>query len=105
MSNGLECFLIDVAEFAKNIAGSKTLERKFSKASYLHKIIRTGFPYAPFESVLNRLGLSRAQVAAALGLPERTLARRKKERKFQPRESDTIFRFLRIAAHAMETLG
>src|SRR5207249_12191768 len=71
----------------------------------LRKLLITGFPYAPFESVLKRLGWTRAQVGEALGLPERTLARRKQERKFQPLESDRVFRFLQVVAHAIETIG
>src|SRR5947208_6139683 len=81
----------------------------FSAKAFRHgrmrKLLITGFPYAPFESVLKRLGWTRAQVGEALGLPERTLARRKQEGKFQPLESDRVFRFLQVVAHAIETIG
>ena len=96
--------MIDIEAFAKTIGHTEALKRKLSNASYLQEMVRSGFPYRPFETVLNRLGLSRAQVSTALGLPERTMARRKKEGKFQARESESIFRFLRIAVHAFDTL-
>ena len=96
--------MIDIDVFAKAIGHTEALKKKLSKASSLQEMVRSGFPYRPFETVVNRLGLSRAQVGAALGLPERTMARRKVEGKFQARESESIFRFLRIAAHAFETL-
>src|SRR5207237_9310731 len=84
---------------------SKALAGKLSDSEQLHKLLISGFPYTPFESVLKRLGLTRAQVGAALGLPERTLARRKREGRFQSLESERIFRFLQVAAHAIETIG
>lgn len=67
--------------------------------------VRLGLPYAALEAVMARLDLSREQVAAALHLPERTLARRKKERRLHPDESDRLFRLARIAAQAAEVLG
>jgi putative toxin-antitoxin system antitoxin component (TIGR02293 family) len=97
--------MIKDVNLGKVIGVSKTLAEKLSDTEELRQLLTTGFPYAPFESVLRRLGLTRVQVGKALGLPERTLARRKQEGKFQSLESDRIFRFLQVAAHAIETLG
>jgi len=44
-------------------------------------------------------------LAAVLGIPERTLARRKQQRRLRPDESDRLFRVARIVALADETLG
>lgn len=71
----------------------------------LGESVRRGLPYAALEAVMGRLGLSREQVARALRLPERTLARRKRERRLHPDESDRLFRLARIAAQAADTLG
>ena len=97
--------MINEVDLGKVIGGTKALAGKLSDSDKLRTLLVTGFPYVPFESVLKRLGLTRTQVGAALGLPERTLARRKKQGKFQPLESDRIFRFLQVAAHAIETIG
>ena len=97
--------MINDVDLGRVIGVSKTLAEKLSDTEELHKLLIHGFPYAPFESVLKRLGLTRTQVGAALGLPERTLARRKQEGKFQSLESDRIFRFLQVVAHAIETIG
>lgn len=97
--------MVHEVDLGRVIGGGKTLADKLSDTEGLRKLLMTGFPYLPFESVLKRLGFTRAQVGAALGLPERTLARRKQEGKFQPLESDRIFGFLQVAAHAIETLG
>ena len=92
-------------DLGKVIGGTKNFVQRLSDAEELRKLLVEGFPYPPFESVLKRLGLSRSQIGRALGLPERTLARRKQEGRFQSLESDRIFRFLQIAAHAIETIG
>jgi len=102
--DGLE-LMINEVDLGKVIGITKTLAQKLSDTEELRKLLITGFPYAPFESVLKRLGWTRAQVGEALGLPERTLARRKQEGKFQPLESDRVFRFLQVVAHAIETIG
>ena len=97
--------MINEVDLGKVIGGTKAMVEKLSDSEKLRRLLADGFPYGPFESILKRLRLTRAQVGAALGLPERTLARRKQERKFQPLESDRIFRFLQVAAHAIEIMG
>ena len=91
-------------DIGKVIGGRKALAEKLSDPDRLRGLLITGFPYAPFDSILKRLRLTRAQVGAALALPERTLARRKKEGKFQPLESERIYRFLQVAAHAIDVI-
>ena len=97
--------MINQVDFAKVIGGKKALTERLSDTEDLRKLLIQGFPYAPFESVLKRLGLPRVRVGKALGLPERTLARRKQEKKFPSLESERIFRFLQVAAHAIQTIG
>ncbi len=45
------------------------------------------------------------QLAAVLGIPARTLARRKKERRLSAEESDRLLRLGRLAALAEDVLG
>ncbi|HEX2645268.1 MAG TPA: antitoxin Xre/MbcA/ParS toxin-binding domain-containing protein [Thermoanaerobaculia bacterium] len=67
--------------------------------------IREGLPFASLEAVMRRFGLSREEISSALDLPPRTMARRRVERRLRPAESDRLFRLVRIAAQAVETLG
>lgn len=97
--------MVDDVDLGKVIGGAKALTEKLSNTEELRKLLTTGFPFAPFESVLKRLVLTRAQVGEALGLPERTLARRKQEGKFQSLESERILGFLQVAARAIQTIG
>jgi putative toxin-antitoxin system antitoxin component (TIGR02293 family) len=45
-------------------------------------------------------GLSRAEVAAAVGIPERTLARRRQEGRLHADESSRLVRLARVVARA-----
>lgn len=69
-------------------------------------ILRRGLPVRSFEHTLKRLALSEEDAAGFLGLPKRTLARRKaaKERLKVP-ESERVFRLARVAALAIDVLG
>ena len=71
----------------------------------LKEWIREGLPFASLERVMERFGLSREEISSTLDLPPRTLARRKQERRLHRDESDRLFRLVRIAAQATETLG
>jgi putative toxin-antitoxin system antitoxin component (TIGR02293 family) len=67
--------------------------------------IRTGLPYRSFETVRERLQLSLPEAADVLGVPLRTLARRRIEKKLAADESDRLYRLARIAAHAARVFG
>ena len=71
----------------------------------LRRLVREGLPFSALEEVIARFALGRREVSAVLHLPERTLARRKRERRLSPDESDRLVRLARIAAQAEETLG
>lgn len=89
----------------ETLGGPGVLRHHGPGLTELGERVRQGLPYAALEAVMARLGLSREQVAEALHLPERTLARRKKERRLHPDESDRLFRLARIAAQAEDALG
>ncbi len=59
-------------------------------------MIREGIPAAAVESILNVVGLSQSELARALGIPERTLARRKREGVLNSEESSKL---LRLRSH------
>lgn len=93
------------AAIYETLGGPSVLREEASGLTELGERVRRGLPYAALEAVMARLGLSRDQLAQALHLPERTLARRKKERRLHPDESDRLFRLARIAAQAADVLG
>lgn len=72
--------MINGVDLGKVIGGTKVLAEKLSDTEGLRKLLVEGFPYA-FESTL------------------------KQEGKFQALESDRVFRFLQVAAHAIESIG
>jgi putative toxin-antitoxin system antitoxin component (TIGR02293 family) len=71
----------------------------------LQRTLRAGLPYASLDAIASGLQMTVRELAPILKLPLRTLARRKKERRFRADESDRIFRLGRVAALAEETLG
>jgi putative toxin-antitoxin system antitoxin component (TIGR02293 family) len=89
----------DVAEV---LGGRKALNRKISGFEDIQDAIRCGLPFATLEAVMAKLRLSISEVAGVLRIPERTLARRKKEKKLPPDESDRVLRLARLYAHAAE---
>jgi putative toxin-antitoxin system antitoxin component (TIGR02293 family) len=71
----------------------------------LREALRAGLPYASLSAVASGFGIESPAIASILGIPARTLARRKKERRLSPEESDRLFRLGRLAALAEEVLG
>ncbi len=93
------------AQLYITLGGAPVLRAAAGSAEDLRRLVRAGLPFSALEQVMARFGLGRQQVAEVLHLPERTLARRKRERRLQPDESDRLVRLARVAAQAEETLG
>ena len=58
--------------------------------------VRTGLPYSELERLQREAALNQLQMAALLGIPERTIARRKNAGWLTPAESDRLDRTARI---------
>jgi putative toxin-antitoxin system antitoxin component (TIGR02293 family) len=71
----------------------------------LAQSVRRGLPISSLDAIIERFGLGREQVAQVLHLPARTLARRRKQERLTPEESDRLFRLARVAAQATDVLG
>ncbi|WP_293994238.1 type II RES/Xre toxin-antitoxin system antitoxin [Sphaerotilus sp.] len=67
--------------------------------------VRQGLPFSVFESVATQLDMAPQQMTQVLGIPLRTLARRKTEHRFTPQESDRLYRLTRAVELATEVLG
>ena len=66
------------------------------------RMIREGIPAAAVESILSAARLSQSELARALGIPERTLARRKREGVLSSEESSKLLRLARVISRASE---
>ena len=65
-------------------------------------VIRRGIPAAAVEALTKTIKVSHAELARALGIPERTLARRKREGTLSSEESAKLLRLARAVGRANE---
>lgn len=65
-------------------------------------VIRRGISSAAVDSATKTLHVTQAELAGALGIPERTLARRKREGTLNSEESAKLVRLARVAERAQE---
>ncbi len=65
-------------------------------------VIRRGIPSSAVDSLTKFTRLSQAELSATLGIPERTLARRKREGKLNSEESAKLVRLARVIERAEE---
>jgi len=66
------------------------------------KMISKGIPAAAVESLTRMVGVSQSELSATLGIPERTLARRKREGMLTSEESAKLVRLARVVSRAHE---
>jgi len=66
------------------------------------EVIRRGIPAAAVESLQKSIRLSQSELGRALGIPERTLARRKREGVLSSEESAKLLRLARAYGRACE---
>lgn len=66
-------------------------------------VIRQGIPSAAVDSLTQVMGITQAELAAALAIPDRTLARRKKEGRLNSEETAKLVRLARVIERAEET--
>ena len=65
-------------------------------------VVREGLPARVLDALAANLKLTRTELAGALGIAERTLARRKKEGVFTAEESAKLLRLARVTQRATE---
>jgi putative toxin-antitoxin system antitoxin component (TIGR02293 family) len=81
------------------------LRLRATSAADLDKAVRKGLPFSAFEAVSKHLEVSPQHITTVLGIPPRTIARRKAARHLTPQESDRLYRLARTVAQAVEVLG
>jgi putative toxin-antitoxin system antitoxin component (TIGR02293 family) len=97
--------MVRAFRIAETLGGYRVMKRRVRSADGLRARVRTGLPYSALEALAERLGTSRGEVAGVLGVPARTLARRRAAGRFTASESDRLVRLGRIAALAEQVLG
>ena len=65
-------------------------------------VVRNGLPASVIDSLSKAIELSQAELGRAVGIPERTLARRKREGVLSSDESTRILRLARVVSRASE---
>jgi putative toxin-antitoxin system antitoxin component (TIGR02293 family) len=84
------------------LGGRAVLRAKPGSALDWVELIRKGISADAIDSILKTLQLSQADLARALGIPERTLARRKREGVLNSEESAKLVRLARVVGRANE---
>ena len=79
--------------------------RRVTGPHALQTAVREGLPYRSFENVAEALDLRAAELADAIGVASRTLARRKQHKTLSAVESDRLVGIAQIATLAEATLG
>lgn len=87
----------------EGLLGGRGVMRAKPRATVdLISVIRRGLPATVIEVLTKSVKLSHAELARALGIPERTLARRKREGLLSSEESGKLLRLARVVGRANE---
>jgi len=83
------------------------LRRRLSNRLDLARMIRDGLPHGAVERVKGLLGLSDRELAAAMGVSQKTVSRLRKSRaaKVSPVAGDRLYRMARLYALARDVTG
>lgn len=63
--------------------------------------LERGFPFKTLQALESRSGLALSRLAAVIGIPERTLARRRVSRRLTPEESERLLRISSVFEDAV----
>lgn len=97
--------MVSTAQLVLALGGKAIFKERTATYDVVVNRVRAGLPYAVLESLADRFDIPRERLIRVLGIPPRTLARRKKERRLPAAESDRVLRVARIAAFAEDVLG
>ena len=92
--------MVTVMMIAETVGHRDALRERPADYSAVARRTREELPYAALAAVARRYRIPLASLASVIGLPERTLARRKKERRLRADESDRLLRVARVATSA-----
>ena len=84
-----------------HLLGGPQVVGEMTSVTEMARAIRSGLPWAAFESLGRALAVSQSHLAGLLHIRPRTLSRRKDVGRLGLMESDRLFRLARIFAHAV----
>ncbi len=84
------------------LGGRRVLQAKPRTPLDWVSVIRQGISSAAVDALAKTIHLTQSELAAALGIPERTLARRKKEGVLSSEETAKLVRLARVVGRAEE---
>lgn len=87
------------------LGGGRVLRAKPRTALDWVAVIRQGISSSAVDALTRALGVTQGELAAALGIPERTLARRKREGILSSEESAKLVRLARVVERSEEVFG
>lgn len=85
------------------LGGKKVLQARQRSAMDWIEVVRQGLSAAAIDAMAKTLRITQSELAIALCIPERTLARRKKEGRLNSEESAKLVRLARVVSRALET--
>ena len=97
--------MVTATTIAETLGGRSVLKEWLADYTAVIHRARSGLPFASLAAVGTRYDIPLLTLARVVGLPVRTLARRKKERRLRADESDRLLRLARVAAVAEDVLG
>jgi putative toxin-antitoxin system antitoxin component (TIGR02293 family) len=84
------------------LGGVRILHARPHSATEWIELVRKGIPAGAVDAVMQSVGVQQTDLASALGIPERTLVRRKKEGILNQEESGKLLRLARVVERAAE---
>lgn len=82
------------------LGGTRVLQASPRTSLDWVSVIRRGIPATAVEALTRSIHVNQSELAAALGIPERTLARRKKEGVLNSEETAKLVRLARVVERA-----
>ncbi len=92
-------------EVLQFLGGSKVFKKSIADVRDLEAVVRRGLPFEAFEALGRALAVHATYLTEVLGVPPRTLARRRQARRLSPTESDRLFRVAFVLLQASKVLG
>jgi putative toxin-antitoxin system antitoxin component (TIGR02293 family) len=97
--------MVTATKIAEALGGRSVLKEQLADYTAVIHRARSGLPFASLTGLATRYDIPVLMLARVIGVPARTLARRKKERRLRADESDRLLRLARVAAVAEDVLG
>jgi putative toxin-antitoxin system antitoxin component (TIGR02293 family) len=95
----------ETANVAALLGGRRVFKKKLSSPFEMLEAVRSGLPYSALEIFQQMLQLRTKRLSSLIGVPPRTLSRRKKSKRLSGPESDRLYRVAHVVGLAQAVLG